>query len=98
MSYRSEHEEEAFQNALDEEILCNETYCPWWQEHRCSPSCPTCEGVWCEEAWQQYKDSLEDETKYEKMKSLFYESRIVTFRNLQVTITPHLTIKKIMKL
>ena len=23
MSYRSEHEEEAFQHALDEEILCN---------------------------------------------------------------------------
>lgn len=61
MSYRTEHEEEAFQHALDEEILCNETYCPWWQEHRCSPTCPTCEGAWCEDAWQQYKDSLEDD-------------------------------------
>ena len=64
MSYRSEHEEEAFQHALDEEILCNETYCPWWQEHRYSPTCPTCEGAWCEEAWQQYKDSLEDDPSY----------------------------------
>ena len=27
-TYRSEHEEEAFQRALDEELLCNETYCP----------------------------------------------------------------------
>lgn len=64
--YRSEHEEEAFQHALDEEILCNETYCPWWQDYRCSPTCPTCEGDWCEEAWQQYKDSLEEETEDEK--------------------------------
>lgn len=45
---------------IDKEMLCNETYCPWWQDHRCSPTLPTCEGAWCEEAWQQYKDSLED--------------------------------------
>ena len=35
-------------------------------EHRYSPTCPTCEGAWCEEAWQQYKDSLEDDS-YEEV-------------------------------
>lgn len=61
MTYRTEHEEEAFIYAIENEIICNEKYCPWWQKHRCSPTCPTCEGKWCEEAWKQYKDKMEDE-------------------------------------
>ena len=59
--YRSEKEEEALNYVVENELICNEQYCPWWQEHRCSPTLPTCEGAWCEEAWQQYKDSLEDD-------------------------------------
>lgn len=61
MKYRTDKEEEAFNYAVDNELICNEEYCPWWQEHRFSPNCPTCEGSYCEEAWQQYKDSLKDE-------------------------------------
>ena len=34
----------------------------------CSPSYPNCEGGWCEEAWQQYKDSLDDDP-YEEIYS-----------------------------
>lgn len=52
-------DEEAFQQAIENEIICNDKYCPWWQEHRFSPSCPICEGNWCEEAWQAYQDEIE---------------------------------------
>ena len=56
MKYRTDKEEEAFNYAVDNELICNEEYCPWWQEHRFSLNCPTCEGSYCEEAWDNYKD------------------------------------------
>lgn len=39
---------------VDKEIICNEKYCPWWQDHHYSPSCPNCEGSYCEEAYDNY--------------------------------------------
>lgn len=58
--YRSEHEEEAFNYAIDNEIICNEKYCPWWKEHRFNSRFPLCESSYCEEAWENYTEDLED--------------------------------------
>ena len=52
-------EYESFQNVLNDKILCNEEYCPWWKEHMCSPSFPTCEGGYCEDAWDNYCDKYD---------------------------------------
>lgn len=64
MAWRSVNEEEAFISAVENEIICNDKYCPYFIEHKCSPSFPTCEGSYCEEAWENYCD--ENDREYEK--------------------------------
>lgn len=64
MSWRSEKEEEDFQNAIELEIICNDEYCPFFYEHKSSPSFPNCEGCYCEEAWENFCDKNDKE--YEK--------------------------------
>lgn len=64
MTYRSLEEEDAFVTAVEEELICNEEYCPYHYEHKCSPSFPTCEGSYCDKAWENYCDKHDKE--YEK--------------------------------
>ena len=64
MNWRSVREEQDFQSAVEEEIICTDEYCPYHYEHKCSPSFPTCEGSYCEEAWENYCN--ENDKEYEK--------------------------------
>lgn len=54
MEYRSLKEQDDFINAVESEIICNEQYCPFHYEHKSSPSCPCCEGLYCDQAWDNY--------------------------------------------
>lgn len=54
MAWRSTQEEDAFVTAVENELICNKLYCPYFIEHMCSPSFSTCEGCYCEEAWENY--------------------------------------------
>lgn len=35
--------------------------CPFFYEHKSSPSFPNCEGCYCEEAWENYCDKNDKE-------------------------------------
>lgn len=59
--WRSLREEEDFNDAVELEVLCNETYCPFFMEHHSSPNNPSCEGRWCEEAWGNFCDQNDRE-------------------------------------
>ena len=59
--WRSLREEEEFNDAVENEIICNEKYCPWHKEHMCSPRYPNCEGGWCEEAWENFCEENDKE-------------------------------------
>lgn len=46
--------EEEFNDAVENEIICNDRYCPYYINHLNSPSHPTCEGEYCDIAFQNY--------------------------------------------
>lgn len=54
--------EEGMEKALEDDLLCNDLYCPWFINHMSSPSCPTCEGRFCEAAYVNYIEDQEYET------------------------------------
>ena len=62
-----EEEEQAFIHAVEDNIICNDNYCPYFKEHKHSPQFPNCEGCYCEEAWEEYKESLEGDRQNEKV-------------------------------
>lgn len=63
-NYMSLKEYEDFNDAVEQEILCNEKYCPWWQSAMYAQRCGICEGRWCDEAWENYCD--EHDKEYER--------------------------------
>lgn len=46
--------EDELTDAVDREVICNERYCPFHSKHMSSPSNPTCEGAYCEVAFEKY--------------------------------------------
>lgn len=63
MPHQSLQEYEDFMEAIEFDLLCNETYCPFYIEHHNSPSNSNCEGRWCEEAWANF--CSQNEREYE---------------------------------
>ena len=46
--------EEELNAAVESEIICNDKFCPYHYKHMSSPSHPTCEGEYCDIAFQNY--------------------------------------------
>lgn len=49
----SDREYEDFMKAGEDEILCDERFCPFFDGSHGAPG-ETCEGKFCEEAWDNY--------------------------------------------